>query len=358
MLSRRRFLAAALMTVIDIPGQSVTVPPDPAIAAETARAEAAEAALSARIAKLEGGTPPVTPPSSGIYGPGIGFDGLANTTLWAGSQVQYMRFRASQSSQITTCRIYRLAKVPDPGYTLGNGGTWTAAIHADNGSGKPVPAPLSQVSFAASAVDNAGFVITFPSPAAVMVGSLNHLVISNTDNVAVNYWAPDGIFNPHSSPQQPRYPDTDWAWGYASSINGPWTEREEQVQTLNIGYANGAFDGQGYMELSYGSDAGTISGAAQVRERFLTSAAHTVSQGGAYLHRVSGTDPLILTLEGSSGTIEAVSVPAASVPIDASLSGPGSRSPLPTRTRSTAPTPSAGPALPRAHTSSIRSAKA
>lgn len=50
------------MTTITIPSEVINIPSDPAIAAETLRAQGVEGSLSARITALENAVPPVTPP--------------------------------------------------------------------------------------------------------------------------------------------------------------------------------------------------------------------------------------------------------------------------------------------------------
>jgi hypothetical protein len=302
LLSRRQLLARGLVAVVpvtfDIPGQ--TVPSDPAIAAETARAEKAEQALSDRIAKLEGGVVvPPPPPPTGIYGPGIGFDGLGNTVVKAGVDNSY-RFRAGQSSALLTYRVYIIAN-GNTGYSNGTGGALRATIQTDDPATHfPTGVILATANdLTPGNPDKAEFhTVTFPKPATLVAGTLYHLVFVNVDAApSTNYCSLDGIFTQNTpNPRQPKYANLDWGW----IKDGPnWDE------------------GQGYMEVSYNADRALISGANQVREAFTPVKPPTISTFGLFMIRESGTDPLIVTLENAGGTVESVSVPAASIALAA-----------------------------------------
>jgi hypothetical protein len=85
---------------------------------------------------------------------------------------------------------------------------------------------------------------------------------------------------------------------------------------MALTYSNGRTGGMGYMEV-WPYTYQIVSGIAEARESFTVSGGdRTVSTVGLRLMRVSGTSPLVLRLETSTGTeIETVSVPAASIPV-------------------------------------------
>lgn len=115
------------MVVIDIPGQSVQVPSDPAIAAETARAKAAEQALSDRIAKLEGSPtpPPVTP---GTAAPSWWLAPVTTKTYSIPASID-----ATGKTDVTAALLAFIQSVPDSSTILGA----PAAIYQHKGSFMP-----------------------------------------------------------------------------------------------------------------------------------------------------------------------------------------------------------------------------
>lgn len=258
-------------------------------------------------------TPNPSNTNSGLYGPGIGYDGLANTTV-QGSQPNYYRFRAGQSSGLASALVYIIAN-GNTGYSNGTGGSYRITLQTCNAANFPSGTVLGTANTLTTGNPAAHpmWTITFPNPPALTADTLYCMVWTDIDsNPNTNYVSLDGIYNPHSNPYQPKYPNTDWGWGYENGST--WTERTEQVATLDLGYTNGTHEGVGYMEVSYNGDQGTISGNSQVREVFKVSGSNrTIKNFGLYMSRESGNDPLVVSLEDGSGTvIDAVSVPASS----------------------------------------------
>ncbi|MGH2512758.1 MAG: twin-arginine translocation signal domain-containing protein, partial [Candidatus Limnocylindrales bacterium] len=311
-------------------------------AAEAAARIAADDALSARIAALESPVitpPPVQPPpappaSGGMIGPGVGFDGLANTTAQT-NQPSAFRFRAGQSAPLATALVYVIAN-GNTGYSSGTGGSYRPTLQTCAADGTPSGTVLATANTLTTGNPSPKpfYAVTFPTPYTVRAGTLYCLVFTNIDaSGSKNYISLDGIYTQASRPYLPKYPDTDWAWLYGSSPSGgKWTERNEQVPILDIGYANGVHEGVGYMESSYGSDAGTISGLNQCSDLFTLSAAQSVSTVGVQVYRNSGIDPLVVTIGGVSVSIPSSPIGGSaghavwvSAPLDANLAAGSQR---------------------------------
>lgn len=243
------------------------------------------------------------PPTGAVYGPGVGCDGLANTTV-QGSQPNYYRFRAGQSSALSSFLIYIIAN-GNTGYASGTGGSYRVTVQTVNASGFPTGTVLATTTMKTGNPAKPMWTVTFPSPFTTVAGTLYAFVWENIDSSPEsNFWSLDGIYTPRSSPRLPKYADIDWGWGYRNGAGGSWVERSEQVAILDIGYANGQHEGMGYMETSYDSDQGTISGSNWVAEAWTHSGPNrTISTVGLYLWRSGGSSPLVVTLAGATGSI-------------------------------------------------------
>ncbi len=266
---------------------------------------------------------PVATSGSGIYGPGINADTLANTEVGGtngggvNTQVAF-RFRATTTSALTSVRFYVIGTVS--GYAGGTGGTLNVSVQTDDGSASHVPSGhvLASVSIPdAASLHGAGALATFASPATLTAGQLYHIVFRNTDPApSVNFVSINGtyVYGATIEPQQPRFSDTDFA---LLMNQGSWTQRENYTPIVNLTYANGVVAGQGYMEM-WIHNYEPISGTAQVRETFTLGSSRTVSQAAVRLRRSSGSSPLTISLETAAGTLVAQgTVPASSIPVSA-----------------------------------------
>ena len=274
--------------------------------------------------------------AGGVYGMGIGGDGLANTPLGGPylTNTQYMRFRAGQSSNLTAFRFYYLGP-PEPGYADGTGGTWNAGVYADDGSADHLPtgSPLAAVTNVPAQVKfsgEAGRLITLTTPVPVTAGNLYHLVFTNTDSSpSTNYFSPDFWYRasipdraagttPYPSQIHPLMPNSDWGHGY--KFGSQWTIREGYLPVLDLTYANGKHQGWSYAEASYGGvdEVGEISGTTKmVREQITVSGSNkTVTGAGIRLLKIAGgTSPLTVKLEDGSGNpIDSFTIPAGNIP--------------------------------------------
>jgi hypothetical protein len=277
------------------------------------RPDSAQADLAIDI-KQSGAQPPVCG-GSGCYGPGIGANGLANTTIGPyGNEASY-RFRAQHSGSLSQLRLYLL---PDkPGYSAGTAGTLQIAVMGDDGSSAHNPSgkalAVYEMSSPLTATPSKYFpVVTFPSPAVLSEGQLYHIVFTNTDaNPSVNYLSIDGLYvDPPPSPVQPAYSDVDSAV-LLSTGGGAWSPRKGFTPIMELIYQDGWSSGIGYMEGWIGAPQ-NISGSSAVRETFVVGGGpKTVGMVGVRVARIAGADDLQVRLEADDGTtIEQGEIPA------------------------------------------------
>ena len=228
-----------------------------------------------------------TPPSGGsaLYGPGIGSDSLGNQQVGGtaggapNTEVAY-RFRATESSALTSIRVYVIGP-GHPGYAGGTGGTFRVTVQADDGTAGHFPSGTVLATQTINPVDGVGLVITFPSPATLVAGRLYHVVFTNVDpSPTVNFASIDGLYEfAPTAPMQPSMADDDWGQSVRFQPNA-WEAQRKLTPIMALTYANGRTAGVGYMEVwpyTYQS----ISGVATARERFTVSGAtRTVSSVG------------------------------------------------------------------------------
>jgi hypothetical protein len=270
--------------------------------------------------------PPPAPPSSpsagstGVYGTGINADTKAQIqvggtdTSSSNNRVAH-RFRASTTSAVTSVRF---AQRRGAGYSGGSGGTMRISIRADDGSGRPSGTMLASASYTpGSSGINTFDRVTFSSPARLTKGHIYYVVFENTNSsprsnfISVNETF---IYGSVLSPRQPRYTDGEYA--VLTTGRGSWAVEGRYTADMDVAYSNGVHDGNGYVaaQIDY---YGTISGSSSmVRERFTVSgSSRTIRTVAVRMRRSSGSSPLLIRLESSSGAlIDSVSIPASSVP--------------------------------------------
>lgn len=260
-------------------------------------------------------------PLSASYGPAIGMRSLANTTLGqSGPRKSTMRFRAEQSSTLASIKVYLQGPATGGGYGSGTGGTAVFTVQADDGTAAHLPSGTALATETHVHPDtDADFPLTFSSPASLTAGTLYHLVCENTDaDPTTNSFSLNYIWqNPVPSPHQPKYPaDTDWGHAYLSHSTGLWVQVPSQSPILDMTYGNGSHQGVGYIEVSAGSDAASMSGTAMVRELFTVSGGdRTVAGAAVRVMRESGADALTVGLYTSGDAlIDSFTIAAADVP--------------------------------------------
>jgi hypothetical protein len=259
--------------------------------------------------------------SSGCYGPGLGSDSLANTVVGGpyGNVVSY-RFRAGHTGSLQQIHVYLIPN--HTGYSSGTGGQIQVTVNADDGTTAHNPSGTVLASYLLSnplaATPSINFpIFVFTAPPALVEGQLYHIVFTNVDaSPTINYISVDAMYyaNP-STPAQPTISDTDSA-ELLGRPDGTWTPRKGYTPILELDYQDGFSELNGYMEVWVGAPQ-NISGTAQVRETFTVSAANeTVASASIRVARISGSDPLVVRLENSDGTlIEQGEISAASLPL-------------------------------------------
>jgi len=266
----------------------------------------------------------------GTYGPGIGGDALANTTVGGsvGGLRHFIRFRAEQSSPLVAVRFPFLS-ADLPGYGGGTGGRWKLELFADDGTADNFPSgpALASQPVEESIVSSNGRLVSFTTPYTTTRGALYHLVFDNIDLdptnnfFSLNHWT--RLSFDEDGPLNERFAESDWKNGYFQF--GAWHAVESMCPIADIEYQNGAHQGMSYGEASYLCPeaeqdctneqlVGEINGSTKMaRERFTVSCVDRVVLGvGVRLLRVEGTSsPLVVSLRnGADEEIDSVTIPA------------------------------------------------
>ena len=289
-----------------------------AVGSVTVQCAVTVAGVTTTYAELIPVVAPYTP-TPFYYGSGFSADSLANTQVGGpnGNQVSY-RFQAKHASALAAVRVFFIWSAAKSGYQAGQGGTVKVDLLADDGTGAHLPTgpSLATVSYGNILLQNNYYPeLHFPYPAVLTGGGIYHLVFTNTDpSPTANYVSLDTLYtNALTAPMQPCISDTTWAV-LLKSGTGAWKPRNGFSPTLELEYADGGRQGNGYMEV-WSTNPKAISGPASVRETFKVSGpSRTFTKVAVRLQRSAGTSPLTVRVEEADGTlIQQVNVPAASV---------------------------------------------
>ena len=268
------------------------------------------------------GTPVPTatpaPGATGLYGSGLNFDTKANLRVGPDGTIAH-RFVASTTSTLQSIRFQQRG---GPIYSGGTGGKFQISVQAD-AAGVPSGTVLASASYSPgnpSGDWTTYDVVSFSSPATLTRGTRYDIVFQNVDaNPTSNYFSVNELFvyGATMTPRQPAFADADYAV-LAANAAGSWSVQGKYTADMDLTYANGTHDGMAYIE-NIIALYGTVSGTASVREHFTVSGGNrTVSSASVRVRRSGGSAPLTLRLETGTGTlIEAVDVPASSVPVSA-----------------------------------------
>jgi len=272
--------------------------------------------------------PPPVPETGTYYGPGIGSDGLGNTTIGPNQNKLSYRIRVRHTGYLSAVQAYLI--MDHTGYWGGTSGSLLVSIQTDDGSSSHNPSGQKLTSSLLTNPDAVAIptryfpTFTFSAPAAVTAGEIYHVVFENTDpNPAVNFVSVDALYQAAApKPGQPTMSDTDCAVLLFSnySVQGTvWKPRQGYTPVFQMDYEDGFTQGFGYMEVWVGAPQ-TISGTASVRETFTVSgASRTVSGMAVRVARLSGSAALTMRLESGDGTlIEQGDIAATSVPLNSS----------------------------------------
>ena len=259
------------------------------------------------------------PVTSFFYGSGVSADSLANTVLGGPSlnSVSY-RFQAKHTSPLRDIRVFFIWSLLKTGYQAGQGGTIRVDLKADDKTAAHLPTgpALASLSYGNIIAQNNTYPeLNFPYPATLAGGQIYHLVFTNVDPApTVNYISLDALYtDAQTAPMQPTIADNDFAM-LVRSGTGAWKLREGFTPTVELEYADGGSQGNGYMEV-WSTNPKTVSGNAMARETFKVSGpSRTFTKIKVRLQRVAGASPLTIRVEETDGMlIEQTTVAAASV---------------------------------------------
>ena len=257
--------------------------------------------------------PPAPPAAGPMYGSALAMDSKNNYQVgWTVNQKVSHRFRAGTSSTLTSIAINQRG---GSGYSGGNGGTMKVTIQTDN-AGKPSGTVLASVSWAPGN-PSAGWenraTYTFPSPASLTKGQMYHVVFTNTDpSPSTNYISVnEGYQFTATTPRQPGFSD-DFAvmydrgagWvvlperhpGHGSRVCQRLPRRQRVLRRrrrLLLDHLRLDPDGPRAVHRYSGTD-------------------RTVTSATVRVKRISGSSPLTVRLESSSGSVLGTGTTAAS----------------------------------------------
>lgn len=225
-----------------------------------------------------------------LYGTGVQATALNNINVGGPSnwRVAY-RFTAAYTSTITGGVYYRIFSTTKPGYSGGTLGTIVISI-VNNASGSP------GTLVATCTGANVGNFPAFTCPSAsVITGQTYYVLFTNTDpSPTVNFASVDGLYDV-GGVADPNFPYTTLI-----SNSATWTVYPTVQPILQLNYANGHAQGNGYMEVWINTSSVTLSGSTWARELFTPTATRTVLSVKIGPAAVAGTT---LTLALSNGTV-------------------------------------------------------
>ncbi|MBN1396637.1 MAG: right-handed parallel beta-helix repeat-containing protein [Bacteroidetes bacterium] len=259
--------------------------------------------------------------SPNIYGSAVNAEVLMKYAITT-NQISY-RFRAKHTGYISGIRTYIRSRLQSNSSDGGNGGTWKISFRPDIASTHwPSQSIRTYVIRNMEADIGATFpLLIFKIPVGVTEGTLYHIVFENLDaNPAINYSSIKTLTTYRPLTQfQPFAADTDWE--VLVSKAAPYTtwtkpaDNSYDTPIMEYYYTDGYSTGMGYME-SWIDNIKSISGNSAVRETFTVKGiSRDVSNVKVWVRRLSGSDPLIVRLEKTDGSLlEQGSIPAASIP--------------------------------------------
>ena len=296
----------------------------------TAKASARSSSMSVQISSAAAPAPPPPPATNSTnYGPGIGSDGLGNTTIGPNQNKLSYRLRVQHTGYISAVQPYLI--MDHTGYWGGTSGQILVSIQTDDGSSSHNPSGQKLTS--ALLIDPDAVptparyfpTFSFTGHAAVTAGEIYHIVFENPDpNPDVNFVSVDALYQAAApDPSQPTMSDSDCAVllfsNYSGTTGAVWKPRQGYTPVVQINFDDGFTEGLGYMEVWVGTPE-SISGTSSVRETFTVSgASDTISSVSIRAARISGSGALTVRLETGSGTlIEQGTIPASTFPLNAS----------------------------------------
>jgi hypothetical protein len=156
---------------------------------------------------------------------------------------------------------------------------------------------------------------SFPTPASLTAGVTYHVVYENVDPSPYTNWISVNDIFAYRATDVTRPPLLSNAFATLDEERGAWAVKAEYTPAVDLTYANGAHDGQAYIEAMIAQH-GVINGSNRmVRESFVVSGGNrTVSSVAVRLRRTTGSSPLVVRLETATGAlIDSASVAASAI---------------------------------------------
>ncbi len=261
-------------------------------------------------------TPPPASTDTGVYGAAIGADAKSDRTIAPGQNVTRLslRWRATTTSDLDAVLLQWRTSPSNPGYSAGNLGTYRITVNSDDGTSahRPTTEVLASTVVKVSDLPGVGgdnsYVrrTTFADPPTLQKGRLYHLVFQNiATNPASNYASINDLYSfDHNDPQQPLTDDVNLGvLGSPDASGNNWSVQRGHTPNVDLQYANGAHDGQAYLNTRRASYA-LIGGSKMVRERFtVTGGDRQVTSMMVRVSHQSGSGLLKLRLEKADGTL-------------------------------------------------------
>jgi hypothetical protein len=236
------------------------------------------------------------------------------------------RFRAKNSGVLEQALIYL---IPDhAGYAGGNAGTTQITIHTDDGTASHNPSSTVLATYVMTNVLSLSsparyfYTVKFSAPPTLTAGQIYHMVFKNIDaNPTVNFLSVDAMYEINATGLQAPINSDPTDLALLLNEGGGWTIRSGYTPIYQLQFQNGVTEGMGYME-AWVAAPEPISGTRAVRESFTVSGSDvSFASLGIRVARVNGSDPLVVRLENSDGSlIEEGSIPATAITESSSTS--------------------------------------
>ena len=232
---------------------------------------------------------------------------------------------SNHAGTVSSVRFYLITSATKVGYNSGTGGTLSVRLETDDGTSYHRPSGTALGSYSIYHPSQSFPLISLSPAPRLNAGEFYNLVFANTDsNPSANYVSVDDLYMYHPyhplNPMQPLFSNLDCAMLVRNTTEG-WFVFDYNTPIFQINFSDGARIGQGYMEV-WPEVPRVIGGSNAVREQFtVIGATRVVASVAVRLARTTGTAPLMVRLETSSGTlVEQGYIAASSIPLSSTSS--------------------------------------
>jgi hypothetical protein len=260
--------------------------------------------------------------STGVLGSAINADALNNIRIGPYQLQASYRFMADHTGTVRSVNFYVITSATKTGYNSGTGGALLVRLETDDGASSHRPSG-TVLGSGKIVHPSASFPAITLSPAPkLQSGQLYHPVFANIDsNPSQNHVSVDDLYMYHPlNPMQPLFSNASCAALIRDDTEN-WFVYDYNTPIFQVNFSDGATMGQGYMEV-WPEVPQVIGGPHAVREQFTVSGlTRTVTAFSVRVAHTSGTAPLTVRLETSTGTlIEEGYIPASSIVLSSTSS--------------------------------------